>query len=717
MIWFSKVNSGAFKDWFIAFGSGSKISPGRRLDPFGSSMRRFNNAHSWMKQIADNGDLKLGTDRATEQGLIDLRSANLLNRTQVSFSPLGRLTYNDWVRFGIPDADVEFEIHRCSLLLKNAVLLGDPLYKDFIDFWLELRRSYSFNHLISTPEHLYFFSFFNKSNNGYNPYAAIKGLGMTDADFPGRIDWGVIKTYYKDPLLNAAADKYKLAIDGIVDRQGRTNFATALELVTNIASAQNILSGITFDAKNIEALKNIIIEISNIHNMSLNQILYGPPGTGKTHNAINHALSIVSGKDVNDIILEQKDNPALRAKAKQDFDDLVRKGQVRFVTFHQSYSYEDFVEGIKAVVNSNGDVEYRIEDGIFKQICTEAGKRKSPSLSFEDAYDSFVQDVNSSGGKITLKTPVQGKSFDVKISSLGNSVAIPQTAIATEMTITKSNLKAYVERGTTKDWKSYTTAIGDQIKSKYIAPSAAVDNSDKNYVLIIDEINRGNISKIFGELITLIEQSKRLGEAEELKVKLTYSGSDSQDDFGVPNNLYIVGTMNSADKSIALVDTALRRRFEFVEYTSDHTLLSNNVDGINLQELLKTINSRIEILLDKDHKIGHAYLINVQTKNQLCDVFRNKILPLLEEYFYGDYEKVQLVLGDNPEFSKKKEVNKVVVSNPSSDQRNLFGREVDGFEEKAIYKVNENIALRKFDAVSTEFFVSIYTRPVQPPTA
>lgn len=701
------------KAWFIAFGSGSKIIPGRALDPLGSSMRKFNNAHTWMKQVYDHGTLNLPEIRATEQARTDLRSSHLLDSTNIQLSTLGSLTYSDWVRFSIPAGNKDFEIHRCLLILKNAILLKDKLYINFIDYWKELRESYSYNHLISTPEHLYFFSFFNKAHQGYNPYEAIKGLKMGDADFPAAIDWDIIKNYYKDKQLSKAADKYKGTIAGIVERQGRTNFATALELITNIPDAPNVIASSPLTQNKKDILTNIVIEISKIKNMALNQILYGPPGTGKTHNAINHAISIVTGRDVNELIAEQKTTPALRVAAKKQFDELVINGQIQFVTFHQSYSYEDFVEGIKSVVNPKGDVEYRVENGIFKNICIEAGKRKSPSLSFEDAYDSFVQEVIDGAGKFELKTLSRSNPFNVKISSFGNSVAIPQTKDATEMTITKSNLKAYIENGTIKDWKSYTTAIGDHIKTTYITKSATVDNTNKNYVLIIDEINRGNISKIFGELITLIEKSKRIGEIEELKVKLTYSGTENPVDFGVPNNLFIVGTMNSADKSISLVDTALRRRFEFIEYSSDHTLLSNNIEGINLQELLKTINSRIEILLDKDHMIGHAYMISVQSKNQLCDVFRNKILPLLEEYFFGDYEKIQLVLGDNAEFNKLKE-NKIVVSNPSSDQRNLFGRDIDGFEEKTIYHLNENIVLQKYDDVSAEFFTSIYTKTPKP---
>lgn len=709
MIWFSKINSEAFKDWLIAFGSGSRISPGKPLDPFGSSMRKLNNAHTWMKQVSDNGTLNLPTTRATDQARTDLRSCHLLDPTNIQFTALGKLTYNDWVKFAIPEGDANYEIHRCLLLLKNGLKLKDKLYRDFADYWRELRKFYSFNHLISTPEHLYFFSFFNKTNQGYNPYEVIKGLRMTDVDFPNRIDWDVIKTYYNDRRLSTAANNFQRTIDGIVDRQGRTNFVTALEIITNIPDAQTTISNLAIANDKKDILRNILKELSNISNMALNQILYGPPGTGKTHNAINHALSIVNGRDVSELIAEQKADPAKRVEAKKLFDDLVAKGQIQFVTFHQSYSYEDFVEGIKSVVNSNGDVEYRIEDGIFKRICNEAGKRSSPSLSFEDAYDLFVDEVETKGDKFELKSLVQGKPFNVKMSSLGNCRAIPKTKDATEMTITKSNLKSYIESGVIKDWKTYTTTIGEYIREKYIAKSKTVDNSAKNYVLIIDEINRGNISKIFGELITLIEKSKRLGETEALKVKLTYSGSESPEDFGVPNNLFILGTMNSADKSIALVDTALRRRFEFIEYAADQTLLSNNVEGINLQELLKTINSRIEILLDKDHKIGHAYLINVESKNQLCEAFRNRIIPLLEEYFFGDYEKIQLVLGDNTEFNKTKE-NRAVVNNPSSDQRNLFGKDIDGFEEKTIYQLNENILLQKYDDVPVEFFTSIYIK-------
>ena len=175
--------------------------------------------------------------------------------------------------------------------------------------------------------------------------------------------------------------------------------------------------------------------------------------------------------------------------------------------------------------------------------------------------------------------------------------------------------------------------------------TAAKADSKQNFVLVIDEINRGNIPKIFGELITLIEPSRRLGADDETTVTLPYSG----DDFGVPDNLYIIGTMNTADRSIQQMDTALRRRFTFIEMMPDpdHDLISENVDGVNCREMLRAMNERIALLLDREHQIGHTYLLNVETMEQLADTFRNRVFPLLQEYFYDDWRKIRAVLGDN----------------------------------------------------------------------
>lgn len=169
-------------------------------------------------------------------------------------------------------------------------------------------------------------------------------------------------------------------------------------------------------------------------------------------------------------------------------------------------------------------------------------------------------------------------------------------------------------------------------------------NKDKKYVLIIDEINRGNISKIFGELITLLEPDKRIGRAGELKLTLPYSG----DDFGVPENLYVIGTMNTSDRSIAAVDIALRRRFTFIPMRPDASLIGDVVDGINLRRVFENINRKIEILLDEDHMIGHSYFMKCANLADIKHMWFNAVMPLMNEYFYGDWEKLRLVLG--PDF-------------------------------------------------------------------
>ncbi|WP_348519169.1 AAA family ATPase [Campylobacter sp. CCS1377] len=191
------------------------------------------------------------------------------------------------------------------------------------------------------------------------------------------------------------------------------------------------------------------------------------------------------------------------------------------------------------------------------------------------------------------------------------------------------------------------------------------DNTKKKFIIIIDEINRGNVSKIFGELITLIEPSKRIGANEELKVTLSYSGEK----FGVPKNVYIIGTMNTADRSITSLDTALRRRFEFVEMMpKPEELKSIEIKGeiinktenvtINLQELLQAINTRIEYLLDREKTIGHAFFIGIDSLEKLKNVFQNKIIPLLQEYFYNDYALIDAVLNDNGMIFEDKKDNK-----------------------------------------------------------
>jgi len=298
-----------------------------------------------------------------------------------------------------------------------------------------------------------------------------------------------------------------------------------------------------------------------------NQILYGPPGTGKTWRTVDVALSIVDGGS-GEHDLERFEE--LR------FDPGTGTGNIALVTFHQNFAYEDFIEGIRPVLDT-GELRYELREGLFKRMASVARERPT-----------------------------------------------------------------------------------------------------ERFVLIIDEINRGNIARIFGELITLIEDSRRIGESEETFATLPYSPKP----FGVPGNLYLVGTMNTADRSIQLLDTALRRRFTFREMMPDpnHEGIGE-VGGVDCRRLLRTMNDRIAVLLDREHQIGHTYFLNIRSLDELADVFRNRIVPLLQEYFFDDWSKIRAVLGNNAFVSTKSadsffpssdlvdEDRKIYVRLPDDDER------------------------------------------------
>lgn len=388
-----------------------------------------------------------------------------------------------------------------------------------------------------------------------------------------------------------------------------------------------------------------------IQTQPLNQILYGPPGTGKTYHTINKALEIIDG-----IV------PETREEAKEKFEEYRKSGQIEFITFHQSYGYEEFVEGIKAIPpkekgNENGiEMIYKVVNGIFKNLCEKAIKE-------EVCFEKNNIDLKK---YLQIGDKLQAPRSEFQITSIDNDSIKVLISNGQEHQASINTIKEYLRL---KDFSSRATGSNltyEPTIAKHIFEKINIhqpqDNTEKNYILIIDEINRGNISKIFGELITLIEESKRIGKDEAISVKLPYSG----DLFGVPSNLYIIGTMNTADRSIALMDTALRRRFDFKEMMPRPDLLSkitisSDNQEINIKSLLETINKRIEYLYDRDHTIGHAYFMSLKDekitdkKAELDNIFRNKIIPLLQEYFYDDWEKIQIVLGDHYAQIKKQE--------------------------------------------------------------
>jgi len=373
----------------------------------------------------------------------------------------------------------------------------------------------------------------------------------------------------------------------------------------------------------------------------LNQILYGPPGTGKTYSSINIALSIIENKDLE--VIEKEGRKILKSR----YDEWVKKGIIDFITFHQNMSYEDFIEGIKPIEpKKEGDpVVYQIVDGIFKRIARRSDSRKG---NFTDVIEKFKADISEDDNKQPLTIKAKGSTFDVTFRSGIAFYVRPHNSTKEDAwyPVSITNIEKYLNSNDTEGIYNPTYVKGILnylIENRNLQKGTAKETENQRYVLIIDEINRGNIAQIFGELITLIEKDKRFGKDESLEVILPYS----KEKFSVPPNLYIIGTMNTADRSVEALDTALRRRFNFVEMTPNYNLdglQKEVIEGMPLKDILRKMNQRIEKLLDKDHMIGHSYFLDVKDIKELKRVFKDSIIPLLQEYFFGDTGKIALVL-------------------------------------------------------------------------
>ncbi|MEQ1878607.1 MAG: AAA family ATPase, partial [Bdellovibrionia bacterium] len=355
---------------------------------------------------------------------------------------------------------------------------------------------------------------------------------------------------------------------------------------------------------------------NSIMKFPLNTILYGPPGTGKTYNSIDKAVEIIDGPSTRSHV----DN-------KRRFDELRQQGQIEFVTFHQNYAYEDFVVGLRPDVEVE-TLRFQNHKGIFYQMAKKArdnyevfvsgiGKRRS----FDEVFQELVEPLDRSE-EVQIKM-VSGISFWITEVS-DKSISFRKQSGGTQHTLSISTLRDLVDeiRDIPAGLASYYIPLAELIRHSRQTTESA--EPIKNFVLIIDEINRANISRVFGELITLLEEDKRLGAENELRVTLP----NGEKEFGVPPNLFVIGTMNTADKSIALIDIALRRRFDFVGYYPRYDVLTEEA-----AELLRTINAQ---MFDKkksaDYLIGHAYLMD---SAPIESILRNKVIPLLTEYFAG----------------------------------------------------------------------------------
>ena len=466
----------------------------------------------------------------------------------------------------------------------------------------------------------------------------------------------------------------------------------------------------TADARSVEQKKQ----------RALNTILCGPPGTGKTYATARRSVEICDGEVPDD-----------REELRERYTELTEEERIVFVTFHQSYGYEEFVEGLRPVAanSQGGGMRLRVKDGVLKRIAGRA--RQASIIGARRIFKMALGDPKSSGGREPTDA-LFGKCIDEGCVFLeyggeidwsdarynDGSEILKRWRRDRDPTATPYNRDVQAMRRfrvgmrpghivVVSDGYEHFRAVGEVTGEYEFHPRADglhhrrsvrwhwhvrnrqgrsvsvfkhgrfkhgpinlmnpanpaglmryLDNDggrDQPYVLVIDEINRANISKVMGELITLLEEDKREGAENEVTATLPYS----DERFTLPSNLYILGTMNTADRSIALLDTALRRRFHFEEISPNPDLLTKAAEqtGVDLRRVLQAINERLEYLVDRDHLIGHAWFMRAKTHEDVNAVMRHKIIPLIAEYFYDDWNKVRAVLGGADDFVKRERLN------------------------------------------------------------
>lgn len=507
----------------------------------------------------------------------------------------------------------------------------------------------------------------------------------------------------------------------------------------------------------------------------LNCILYGPPGTGKTYATVEMAVQIAEPEQYQKIVEQKMGTLAQRQAIKALYDTLTSNHRIAFSTFHQSFSYEDFIEGIRAetLEEKNNALQYIIEDGVFKKIARLAaepaleqqglGLSTSPNIwkisichiDKKEQREQYIRDGEARIGwpeagdlskPLDKRTPDQQNYWTNTLTDRNHAalndfsqnlqvgdvlLCLRDETTVQAIGIVTSDYKYHVPfdheekkyvhvrrvnwilqdisldipsinegKGLTQQTiyqlkrVTWQTLIEALITQKIPLPPAlhqsTATHSQPKHVLIVDEINRGNISRIFGELITLLEPDKRKGGSDERSVILPYS----KQAFCVPSNLYVIGTMNTADKSLTQLDLALRRRFEFIEIMPNPELLTGlTVHGVNIDRLLQIMNDRIEVLLDRDHLIDHSYFLPLhgledsQKTTMLASIFQKRIVPLLQEYFFSDWEKIAWVLND---VDKAPDEQFIQLQQNSDSLQDLFSTKIAQELQDRRYRINLN---------------------------